>query len=90
MFRFLCVLFYVINGVKYQARGYSWVNCAQANSDAFEKLVAVIVADGADQNAPITRRGEEYYKDGRPYCLDYWENGQTPSPWSPAWMYATE
>ena len=82
MYQFLCILFYVVNGVKYQARGYSMTNCAQANSDAFEKLVSLMVADGADLSAPITRRGEEYYKGGKPYCLDYWKGAQTPSPWS--------
>ena len=82
MFRFLCVLFYVVGGIKFQVRGYSMENCAGANQDAFSKIVRLMDENGVDQDLPITRSGEEYYKDGKPYCLEYWRNGQTPSPYT--------
>jgi len=90
MFRFMCVMFYVVLGVKYQVVGRAWGSASDAEHDAWDKMTKLLDEYNVHPSSEIERRGLEYYKDGKPFCKGYWQSNQGLSPWSPPWKYATD
>jgi hypothetical protein len=86
MFRYLYVLFYVISGVKYQAKGRSFISHVDASRDAHKKLDELLDMFGVKGDDVITKEGVMIYKDGKPDCLSMWKNAQCPSPLTHGWL----
>jgi hypothetical protein len=86
MYRFKCMMYWIIAGVKYQAKGYSNTSPARAYLDAANKVSALCDEYTVPGDAQITRYGVQYYKDGKPVCMGMWIGNQTRSPWADAWI----
>ena len=86
MNRFVCVLWYVVMGIKYQTKGYSNESPMMADRDAYHKIVAMWDADNVPAEALITDSGREYYEWGNATCKSLWRNAQARSPWQYGWI----
>lgn len=81
MFRFVCVMWWVIKGVKYQTKGYSKEAPYLAAREASTRLVEMTRHLPA-KDTFVQRHGQEFYDWGKPTLEEYWINPQAKSPWS--------